>query len=129
MDDLKAQLQLLVDRCRQYCQNGNAFVESGKAFAYLMSALREPEWSNRLGDGLSEFLASFGNAFELVILVFSDFSLTCFEIESYREAVLLSLETTFSAPMEEFVKLEAKAVRKLKSVSVLLEISIFSYFR
>jgi hypothetical protein len=84
-----------------------------------MSALREPEWSNRLGDGLSEFLASFGNAFELVFLFFYS-PLTCFEIESYREAVLLSLETTFSAPMEEFVKLEAKAVRKLKSVSVCL---------
>ena len=40
------------------------------------------------------------------------------QIESYREAVVASLETTFLAPMQEFVKLEAKAVNKLKNVSV-----------
>jgi hypothetical protein len=57
------------------------------------------------------------------------------QIESYREAVLLSLETTFSAPMEEFVKLETKAVRKLKSVCPTsslfpsLSYSLLTFFR
>mmetsp|Transcript_20948 Transcript_20948/g.30198 ORF Transcript_20948/g.30198 Transcript_20948/m.30198 type:complete len:833 (+) Transcript_20948:91-2589(+) len=101
VEDLRSHLQLLVDKCRSYCKNGNAFVDSGKDFASLMSQLQEPVWAGRLGEGLSEFLAKFGNAFEM--------------IESYREAVIVSLETTFSAPMEEFVKLEAKSVRKLKN--------------
>lgn len=34
------------------------------------------------------------------------FGETLDEIQSYMEALLLSLETTFSAPMEEFVKRE-----------------------
>ncbi len=59
----------------------------------------EEAWSNRLGE-LAPLLSFIGTTFE--------------EIESYRDAVLLSLETTFSAPMEEFVKREVKTVKAMK---------------
>jgi hypothetical protein len=38
------------------------------------------------------------------------FGETLDEIQSYMEALLLSLETTFSAPMEEFVKREVSTL-------------------
>jgi hypothetical protein len=44
------------------------------------------------------------------------------QIESYRDAVVASLETTFLAPMQEFVKLEAKSVTKLKHVSAITHV-------
>lgn len=81
--------------------SGNAFVESGKDFSSLLCSLQNPVWADRLGD-LAPLLSKLGGIFE--------------EIESYRDAVLLSLETTFSAPMEEFVHIEVKTVKKLKQV-------------
>ena len=75
-------------------------VKSGRGFAALMVKLQSDDaWANRLGE-LAHLLSFIGATFE--------------EIESYRDAVLLSLETTFSAPMEEFVRREVKTVKSMK---------------
>lgn len=66
VEDLRHQLQLLVDRCGQYCLFGKEFVDSGKAFAAILSDLADPIWEERLGSGLSNFLANFGHTFEMV---------------------------------------------------------------
>lgn len=100
VDELRNHLQLLVCKCREYCRIGHVSCEAGKDFSFLISALSDDSWFGRLGD-LAILLSKFGDIFE--------------EIESYREAVLLSLETTFSAPMEEFVKREVKEIKKLKT--------------
>lgn len=99
VEELRSHLTLMVDKCRQYCKQGNSFVDSGKDFSSLLCSLHDPVWADRLGD-LAPLLAKLGGIFE--------------EVESYRDAVLLSLETTFSAPMEEFVHIEVKTVKKLK---------------
>jgi hypothetical protein len=70
-------------------------------FSLMVNLQKEDGWSARLGEELSGLLAFIGATFE--------------EIESYRDAVLLSLETTFSAPMEEFVRREVKTVRGMKA--------------
>lgn len=96
---LRIHLQLMVTKCRSYCDAGNRYGDAGKEFSRLMSALQEDGWVNHLGE-LGQLLASFGSALE--------------EIQHYRDALLLSLETTFSVPMEEFVKREVKTVKRLK---------------
>ena len=68
MEDLRVHLQLLVDRCGQYCQLGKEFVQAGKAFSSLLSQLDEPIWRERLGADLSAFLSNFGHVFEMVRL-------------------------------------------------------------
>jgi len=50
------------------------------------------------------------------------FGETLDDIQNYREALLISLETTFSAPMEAFVKREVKEVKKKrKELQLFLE--------
>ena len=52
------------------------------------------------------------------------FGETLDEIQNYREALLISLETTFSAPMEAFVKREVKEVKKKRKE---LQLSLEEY--
>jgi hypothetical protein len=107
-----------VDLCRLYCEAGASFGNHGKEFAAEMMHLQGESWFTRLGD-LAPMLVRFGETLD--------------EIQSYRDAFLLSLETTFCAPMEvrcgvhlttahdsyfvyvqEFVRREVKTVSKLK---------------
>ena len=61
-------------------------------------------WFLRLGS-LAPAMVRFGETLE--------------EIQNYQDALLESLETTFSAPMEQFVKREVKEVkRKRQEVSM-----------
>ncbi|CAN0081455.1 unnamed protein product, partial [Phaeothamnion confervicola] len=102
---LRTHLQQLVVVARKYCASGNAFCEHGRELGSALMNLQQqggdgPGQYLRLGD-LAPALVRFGSTVE--------------EIQNYMEALLLSLETTFSAPMEEFVKREVKFVRKMKA--------------
>ena len=100
VDGLRQHLQHLVDRCRNYCEKGNTYSDVGRSFCSLLTGFTKDEtWSAKLGD-VAPLLAKFGEVLD--------------EIQAYRDGVLSSLEMTFSAPMEEFVKREVKTVKKLK---------------
>ena len=100
VDDLRNHLQKLVDKCRHFCEKGNSYSESGRKFCSLLLNLQDDVWVSRLGD-MGPLLSNFGFVLD--------------EIQLYTDGVLSSLETTFSAPMEEFVKREVKSIKKLKS--------------
>ena len=88
----------LVAICRQYCEAGQVFSDIGRNFAAEMMHLQDTEsWFTRLGD-LAPALIRFGETLD--------------EIQNYREALLISLETTFSQPLEAFLKREVKEVKK-----------------
>lgn len=118
VDELRVFAQQLVDSCRRYCKHGNHAVESGREFAGLLKSLTSDAWVQRFGR-VASLLAKFGETFE--------------EIESFREGLLRSLEETFCAPMEEFVRLEVKRVRNMKQevqkASSDLEASLVKYLR
>ncbi len=97
VEGLRRHMLRLVDICRRYCEAGTAFSEVGRTFASEMMHLNGDPWFTRLGD-LAPALVRFGETLD--------------EIQSYRDALLISLETTFSAPMEAFVKREVKEVKK-----------------
>ena len=65
VDKLRHHQQLLVTKCRSYCQAGDVHGEAGKEFAQLITALRQDAWRVHLGD-LGELLASFGGALDEV---------------------------------------------------------------
>jgi len=72
--------------------------EVGREFAMeLKGRENDSNFQARLGS-LAPILHRFGETLE--------------EIQNYREALLISLETTFSEPMETFVKREVKEVKK-----------------
>ena len=100
VDDLRNHLQKLVDKCRTYCDYGNSYSEKGRKFCKLLVSLQEDTWTQRLGD-VAPLLSNFGFVLD--------------EVQSYREGVLASLETTFAAPMEEFVEREKQHIKSLKS--------------
>ena len=92
VNDLRLHMLRLVEVCRRYCEAGNAFSEVGRTFAAELRG-EVPALAS-----LSPILRRFGETLE--------------EIQNYREALLISLETTFSQPMEIFVKREVKEVKK-----------------
>ena len=100
VDDLRNHMQKLVDRCRSYSETGNNYSEKGRKFCKLLLNLQEDVWVGRLGD-LAPLLSNFGFVLE--------------ELQTYRDGVLRSLETTFAEPMEAFVKREVKTIKKLKN--------------
>ncbi|CAM9849368.1 unnamed protein product, partial [Choristocarpus tenellus] len=95
---LRGHLQQLVSVARKYCDTGNAFCEHGRELSNMLMNLQGESWFTRLGP-LAPALVSFGE--------------TLGDIQNYEEALLQSLENTFSAPMEEFVKREVKTIRKV----------------
>lgn len=100
VDVLRNYLHRLVDDCRSYCDKGNAYSESGRKFCSLLLKLQDDDWVLRIGD---------------VATLLSNFGFVLDEVQAYREGVLSSLETTFAAPMEEFVKIEVKTIKKLRA--------------
>ncbi len=101
VESLRAHLQHLVTVARSYCNIGNSFCEHGRELASALLHLHGEDWLKRLG---------------LVAHILVHFGETLDEIQNYVEAFLLSLENTFTAPMEEFVKREVKNIRKMKNV-------------
>ena len=99
VDDLRNHLQRLVDKCRTYCEYGNSYSDKGRKFCKLLVSLQEDTWVQRLGD-VAPLLSNFGFVLD--------------EVQSYRDGVLASMETTFAAPMEEFVEREKQHIKKLK---------------
>jgi hypothetical protein len=99
VEGLRAHLQHLVTITRKYCHSGNLFCEHGQQLSSALMNLHGESWFTRLGP-MAPALVRFGETLD--------------EIQNYVEALLLSLETTFSAPMEEFVKREVKFIRKMK---------------
>lgn len=102
VEGLRGHLQQLVTIARKYCESGNTFCAHGKELSSALMHLQgeKESWFQRLGD-LSPALIRFGETLD--------------EIQNYNEQLLLSLETTFSAPMEEFVRREVKFIRKMKA--------------
>ena len=101
VDGLRGHLNRLVECSRAYCDAGKEFSARGREFsAALMHVGGTESWYQRLGD-LSSALGELGSTIE--------------EIQSYRDALLLALETTFCSAMEAFVKREVKGVRRLKA--------------
>ncbi len=101
VESLRAHLQHLVTVARSYCNAGNSFCEYGRELASALLHLHGESWLTRLGV-VAHILVHFGETLD--------------EIQNYVEALLLSLENTFTAPMEEFVKREVKNIRKMKTV-------------
>ncbi len=101
VESLRAHLQHLVTVTRSYCNAGNSFYEHGRELASALLRLHGESWLTRLGV-VAHILVHFGETLD--------------EIQNYVEAFLLSLENTFTAPMEEFVKREVKNIRKMKTV-------------
>ncbi len=101
VESLRAHLQHLVSVARHYCNAGNSFCEHGRELASALLHLHEKSWLARLG---------------VVAYILVHFGETLTEIQNYVEAFLLSLEYTFMAPMEEFVKREVKNIRKMKTM-------------
>ena len=98
VEGLRKHMLRLVAICRQYCEAGQVFSDIGRNFAAEMMHLQDTEsWFTRLGD-LAPALIRFGETLD--------------EIQNYREALLISLETTFSQPLEAFLKREVKEVKK-----------------
>ena len=118
VDDLRGLAEQLVDSCRRYCKHGNAASDSARTFSHLLKSLVSNHWTHRFGR-VATLLAKFGDTFD--------------EIESFREGLMRSLEETFCAPMEEFVRLEVKRVRTMKQdmqkASNELEASLVKYLR
>ncbi len=101
VESLRAHLQHLVTIARNYCNTGNSFCEHGRELASALLHLHGEGWLKRLGV-VAHILVYFGETLD--------------EIQNYLETFLLSLENTFTAPMEEFMKREVKGVRKMKTV-------------
>ncbi len=101
VESLRAHLQHLVSIARSYCNTGNSFCEHGRELASALLHLHGEGWLKRLGV-VAHILVYFGETLD--------------EIQNYLEAFLLSLENTFTAPMEEFMKCEVKNIRKMKTV-------------
>jgi len=127
VEGMRKHLQRLVDIVQKYIEAGVAFSAVGRTFASELMHLQEGKasgksgtgggsgngggngglsqqgggesWFSRLGD-LAPALVRFGETID--------------EIQSYNDAVLFSLESTFLAPMREFVKRELKEVKSLK---------------
>lgn len=97
VEGLRKHMLRLVSICRKYCDLGQQFTETGRELAGEMMHLQGESWFTRLGE-LAPSLVRFGE--------------TLGEIQNYREALLVSLETTFSVPMEQFVRREVKEVKK-----------------
>ncbi|CAN0028227.1 unnamed protein product, partial [Discosporangium mesarthrocarpum] len=98
VEGLRGHLQGLVYVTRKYCDSGNIFCEHGKDLSGMLINLQGESWFTRLGP-LANAMVSFGE--------------TLGDIQEKEEALLQSLENTFSAPMEEFVKREVKFIRKV----------------
>jgi hypothetical protein len=109
VEGLRKHMLRLVEICRNYGTAGNEFNEVGRTFANEMMHLQGESWFTRLGD-LAPALIRFGETID--------------EIQNYREALLFSLETTFSQPMEAFVKREVKEVKKKR---IELQSSLLDY--
>jgi hypothetical protein len=113
VEGLRRHMLRLVAICRKYCAAGQEFNEIGRVFAAEMMHLQGESWFTRLGD-LAPALIRFGETLD--------------EIQNYREALLISLETTFSQPMEAFVKREVKEVNRkradLQSTTAEYELSL-----
>uniref|UniRef100_A0A7R9U3L3 Uncharacterized protein n=1 Tax=Pinguiococcus pyrenoidosus TaxID=172671 RepID=A0A7R9U3L3_9STRA len=104
VEALRERLQRLVKCARDYVRAGNEYSRLGRLFAAELVDLHfrnGPKSASavRVGD-LGPVLAELGKTVE--------------EIQSYRDTFLVSLETTFCAPMEAFVKREIKGVRQMK---------------
>eukprot|EP00607_Mallomonas_marina_P008350 CAMPEP_0182424482 /NCGR_PEP_ID=MMETSP1167-20130531/10693_1 /TAXON_ID=2988 /ORGANISM="Mallomonas Sp, Strain CCMP3275" /LENGTH=861 /DNA_ID=CAMNT_0024604331 /DNA_START=153 /DNA_END=2738 /DNA_ORIENTATION=+ len=96
---LRTHLQSMVTACREFCQSGGDYSIKAREFSGHMVGLKESVWVSHLGE-LGELLSAFGTALD--------------EMHWYRDQLLSSLETTFSSPMDEFVKREVKTVKRLK---------------
>lgn len=68
------------------------------SFCFVRYIFARESWFTRLG-ALAPALVRFGEVLG--------------DIQNYEEALLQSLETTFCAPMEDFVKREVKTIRKV----------------
>ncbi|GMI16032.1 hypothetical protein TrLO_g1413 [Triparma laevis f. longispina] len=97
VEGLREHMLKLVGICRGYCEKGAEFVLTGRRFAQEMRNLHGESSRIRLGS-LAPAMVRFGETLE--------------EIQNYQDALLSSLETTFSAPMEQFVKREVKEVKR-----------------
>jgi len=100
VEGLRDHMLKLVSICRKYCDLGAQFTEVGRELAGEMMHLQGESWFTRLGE-LAPSLVRFGETLD--------------EIQNYREALLVSLETTFSVPMEQFVRREVKEVKKTRN--------------
>ena len=80
VEGLRKHMLRLVSICRRYCDLGEQFTEAGRDLAEEMMHLQGESWFTRLGE-LAPSLVRFGETLD--------------EIQNYREALLVSLETTF----------------------------------